>query len=203
MGLYARHLRPRLLNAVMDTAGSREIRRRVCAGLAGEVLEIGYGSGLNQLHLPPEVRRVTAVEPSELALRLAGRRRAGSPVPVLIGGQDAQRMSFADAQFDGALTTWTLCAMADPAAALREIRRVLRPGAALHFVEHGLAPDASVARWQRRGNPVNCRIAGCLLDRDVRALLAGSGLTVTALRTYYDADSPRPAGYFYEGRAVA
>lgn len=203
MGWYRRHLQPRLLTATLDHPGARAIRDRVCNGLVGDVLEIGYGSGLNQPHLPPTVHKISAVEPSDVALRLAGQRQAASPVPVVLVGDDAQHLPLPDSRFDAALSTWTLCGIPDPVAALREVRRVLRPGGVLHFVEHGLSPDRGVARWQRRGNGVNRRIAGCVLDRDVAGLLAASGLRVTALRTYYEESSPKPAGYFYEGRATA
>ena len=203
MGLYKTHVQPRLLNASLGPGATQQIRERVCAGLQGDVVEIGYGSGLNQPYLPPEVTSVTALEPSRVALKLAEARQAASPIPVVVGGSDAQRMSLPDDRFDAALCTWALCGIPDPAAALSEVRRVLRPGGVLHFVEHGLAPDRSVVRWQRRGNALNKRIAGCVLDRDVRGLLARAGFTLVALETYYDEHSPRPAGYFYEGRAAA
>ena len=203
MGLWSRHLQPRLLNASLAESRTGPIRRRVCAGLSGDVLEIGFGSGLNLPHLPAEVRSLAAVEPSEVALRLSVARRAASPVPVTVAGDDAQHLPLADGSVDAVLSTWNLCGIDDPAAVLSEVRRVLRPGGALHFVEHGLAPDSSVVRWQRRGNRLNERIAGCVLDRDVGALLAASGLTVTALETYYEPSAPRPAGFFYEGRATA
>lgn len=203
MGVYQRQLQPRLLNAIMDTKSTREIRQRVCADLFGDIVEIGYGSGHNQPHLPARVLSVAAVEPSEVAWRLSARRRAVSAVPVVVAGYDAQDMPLPDDHVDAALSAWTLCSIPDPAAALREIRRVLKPGGALHFVEHGLAPDPGVVRWQRRGNALNKCIAGCALDRDVGALLEESGLDIAAFTTYYDKESPKPAGYFYEGRATA
>ena len=203
MGLYAEQLRPRLLNATLGLGATGEIRARVCAGLHGDVLEVGYGSGLNQPYLPAEVTSVTALEPSPVALGLARERQAASSVPVVVGGDDAQHMALPDDRFDAALSTWTLCGIPDPLAALREVRRVLRPGAVLHFVEHGRAPDDAVVRWQRRGNALNRRIVGCVLDRDISALLSQAGLTVLALRTYYEQHAPRPAGFFYEGRAAA
>jgi len=203
MGIYQRQLQPRLLNAVMGTKAVREVRGRVCAGLAGEVIEIGYGSGRNQPHLPPEVTAVWAVDPSETGLKLSAQRRADSSIPVTVGGDDAQSLPFPDDRFDAALSTWTMCGIPDAAAALGEVARVLKPGGTFHFVEHGLSPDEKVARWQRRGNGLNKRIAGCLLDRDIAALLESSGLAVTVMENYYEKGSPKPVGYMYEGRATA
>jgi ubiquinone/menaquinone biosynthesis C-methylase UbiE len=203
MGLYQRFLQPRLLSTTMNTGTLREIRERVCRGLSGNILEIGYGSGLNQPHLPPEVASVSAVEPSAVGFRLGEKRRTASPIPVTVVGDDAQGLPLPDDTFDGALCTWSLCGIPDPAAALREIRRVLKPGAPLHFVEHGLALDASVARSQRRFSRLNKTTAGCVLDLDVRALFDASDLTVTSMQTYYEKGSPKVAGFSYEGRATA
>lgn len=203
MGVYQRHLQPRLLNLTLDTQASRAARRRVCAGLVGDVVEIGYGSGLNQPHLPVQVRRVAAVDPSAVAWQLSAARRAVSGVPVELVGDDAQHLPFPDDQLDAALSTWTLCGIPDPVLALREVRRVLKPGGVLHFVEHGLAPDAEVVRRQRRGNAVQSRIAGCVLDRDIPALLAASGFVLTTISGHYEEKAPRTTGYFYEGRAEA
>ena len=203
MGFFSNHLRPRLHAFALNDRLTGEVRDRVCAGLTGDVLEIGYGSGLNQPHLPSSVAGVWAVEPSTTALRLGEARRTASPIPVVVAGDDAQVLPFPDDRFDAALCTWVLCGIPDPRAALAEVARVLKPGAALHFVEHGLAPDPGVVRWQRRGNRINQAIAGCLLDTDVRGLLGGSPLTVTALDTWYEKAAPKPAAYMYAGRATA
>jgi SAM-dependent methyltransferase len=203
MGLYSEHLRPRLHMFALNDRITGPTRDRVCSGLSGDVLEIGYGSGLNQPHLPTAVTGVWAIEPSVTGLRLGEARRAASAVPVVVAGDDAQSLPFEDDRFDAALCTWVLCGIPDPGAALAEVARVLKPGAALHFVEHGLAPDPGVVRWQRRGNRVNRALSGCVLDNDVRSVLDGSPLTVTELTAYYEEGAPRPAGYMYEGRAVA
>ena len=203
MGIYGRHLRPRLHAFALKDRITGAVRERVCAGLTGDVLEIGYGAGLNQPHLPPEVTGVWAVEPSATALRLSQGRRDASPVPVVVAGDDAQSLDLPDDRFDAALCTWVLCGIPDARAALAEVARVLRPGASLHFVEHGLAPDPGVVRWQRRGNRINKVVSGCLLDNDVDALLAASPLTVTARSTWYEKAAPKAAGYMYEGRATA
>lgn len=201
MGVYSRYLRPRLHNLALDTRAARDVRDRVCAGLTGDVLEIGYGSGLNLPHLPPDVTSIWAVEPSSTALSLSEGRRAGSPVPVVVAGDDAQSLPFPDDRFDAALCTWVLCGIPDPHTALAEVARVLKPGARLHFVEHGLAPDPGIVRWQRRGNRINRVVAGCILDNDVVALLDASPLTVTAMTTWYEKGAPKAAGHMYEGRA--
>lgn len=203
MGLYAERLRPRLHDAALAPRVTGAIRQRVCAGLAGDVLEIGFGSGHNLPHLPPEVTGVWAVEPSAGALRLSGPRRAASPVPVVVAGDDARALDFPDARFDAALCTWVLCGIPGADGALAEVARVLRPGAALHLVEHGRAPDPGVRRLQRLGNPVNRVVSGCVLDDDVEALLAASPLTVTRLSHWYHPGAPRALGSMFEGRAVA
>ncbi|PPK93144.1 methyltransferase family protein [Kineococcus xinjiangensis] len=201
MGFFAEQVRPRLLDATMRTPAMLAARARACSGLSGDVLEIGYGSGLNHGHLPSAVRGVWAVEPSSTALRIAAGRTAGSGVPVILAGDDAQSLDLPDARFDAALSTWTLCGIPDPVRALREVARVLRPGAALHFVEHGLAPEESVARWQRRGNRFNRNLGGCLLDRDIPALVRAAGFPVVEVRTHYLPGAPRAVGCTYEGRA--
>ncbi len=146
---------------------------------------------------------IWAVDPSETRLKLSAQRQADSDVPVTAGGNDAQSLPCPDHRFDAALSTWTMCGIPDAAAALREVARVLKPRGSLHFVEHGLSPDEKVARWQRRGNGLNKRIAGCVLDCDIAALIAASGLTVTAMDNYYENGSPKAAGYTFEGRATA
>ena len=203
MGLYSDHLRPRLHTRALNDRLTGETRGRVCAGLTGDVVEIGFGSGLNLPHLPPAVTGVWAIEPSVTGLRLGDKRRAAAPVPVVLAGDDAQSLPLPDDRFDAALCTWVLCGIPDPGAALDEIARVLKPGGTLHFVEHGLAPDPGVVRWQRRANGLNRAVNGCVLDNDVRAILAGAPLTLTDVREYYDTGAPRIAGFMYEGRAAA
>jgi SAM-dependent methyltransferase len=203
MGVYSEHLRPRLHALALNDRVTGELRDRVCAGLIGDVLEIGYGSGLNQPHLPATVSGVWAIEPSATALRLGGGRRTASTVPVVVAGDDAQSLPFPDGRFDAALCTWVLCGIPNPGAALAEVARVLKPGATLHLVEHGLAPDPSVVRWQRRGNAINRAVSGCVLDNDVRLLLDDSPLTVTEMNEHYERGAPKAAGYMYEGRASA
>ena len=201
MGVYGRYLRPRLHALALNDRLTGEVRERVCAGLAGDVLEIGYGSGLNQPHLPATVTGVWAVEPSATALRLGEERRAVSPVPVVVAGDDARALPFPDDRFDAALCTWVLCGIPDPDAALAEVARVLKPGARLHFVEHGLAPDPRVRRRQRALQPLNRRLAGgCRLDTAVDEVLAAAGLVIERLERFY-LPGPRPWSATYEGVA--
>lgn len=204
MGWYDERVLPGVLDRSLDTAEHRRIRRRVTAGLHGTVLEVGYGSGHNLAHLPPQVRRVLAVEPSTASLRRADERSAATSAGVEVVAADVRDLPLPAASVDAVLCTWSLCSIADPVAAVREIHRVLRPEGTLHFVEHGLAPDDDVRRWQRRLNPIQRRVAGgCTLDNDVPALLRQGGLTVTQLDRYYGPGWPRAIAATYEGRATA
>src|SRR3954464_15120421 len=179
MGFYAEQVLPRILNVSCGTKARDPLRQRVCAGLGGRVVEIGFGSGHNIPFYPDTVTEVTGVEPSEGGLGLAQARVSASPIPVERSGLDGQSLPFPDHSFDAALSTWTLCTIPDPVLALTEVRRVLRPGGTLHFIEHALAPDESVQRWQRRLEPLNKRLAGgCHLTRQILDLLETAGFTV-------------------------
>ena len=195
MGVYNDRVLPRILNVSCGSKKLDPLRRRVCASLAGEVVEIGFGSGLNIPFYPADIVGVAAVEPSEVSWKLAGARLRATDVPVRRSGLDGQSLPFADDSFDSALSTWTLCTIPDVAAALGELRRVLRPGGTLHFLEHGLAPDEQVRRWQRRLDPVQKRIAGgCRFTRPVVELLITAGFTIKELDVFYEKDAARIAG---------
>jgi SAM-dependent methyltransferase len=199
---YGERVLPRVINVVMNTAQTREVRQRVCADLAGDVVEIGFGTGHNLPFLPAGVRSLRAVEPAGLGVRLAQPRIEASPVSVDIVGLDGQQLPIEDASADAVLCTWSLCTIPDPVAAVREMRRVLRPGGRLHFVEHGVAPEAGVRRWQDRLDGMQQRmIGGCHLNRDIPAILTAGGLAPTELQTFYAKGEPKPWGYLYEGRA--
>jgi len=191
MGMYATHVLPRMINAACGVKSAAPLRRRVCEGLHGDVVEIGFGSGLNVPFYPSEVTGVAAIEPADVAWKLAQQRLAASEVPVRRSGLDGQKLPLPDASFDSAISTWTLCTIPDVAAALKEVRRVLKPGGRLYFVEHGLAPDEKVQRLQHRLEPLNKRLFGCHLTREIVGLLTDSGFTVIEADVFYSDGAPK------------
>jgi ubiquinone/menaquinone biosynthesis C-methylase UbiE len=202
MGFYRDRVFPRVMNMACNTKETRRIRAEVCEPLAGEVLEIGFGTGLNLPHLPSSVYRVVAVDPLERGRELAADRLAATPVIVDFVGLDGQSLELEDNAADAALSTWTLCSIPDPVAAVREIGRVLRGGGVLHFVEHGRAPDPGVRKWQDRLNGVQRRVAcGCNLNRDIPAIIEKGGMTVTTLDTFYAKGDPKVVGWTFQGTA--
>lgn len=202
MGFYNDRIVPRLVELALGGRSTDRVRARVCEGLSGEVLEVGFGSGHNLAHMPSAVTEVLAVDPSETARHLGAGRIAASPVPVELVGLDGEHLPLPDASVDSALSTWTLCTIPDAGAALREMHRVLRPGGTLHFVEHGRAPDRRTARRQARLTPLQRRIAGgCHLDRPIDELIEAAGFRIERLDTYVGA-WPRSFGWFYEGVAT-
>jgi len=202
VGLYERELVPRGLNMICGSKTLNRFRRRVCAGLEGEVVEVGFGSGLNVPFYPMAVTAVAAVEPSDVAWRLAAKRIQAANVQISRAGIDGESLPFGDASFDSALSTWTLCTITDVALALRELRRVLRPGGQLHFLDHGLAPDERVRRWQRRLDPLQQRLAGgCRFTRPIAELIRAAGFTITSLDEFYE-PGPKVGGADSLGVAV-
>jgi SAM-dependent methyltransferase len=204
VGWWTERVVPHLVERALSTTDVMELRAVACTGLEGRVLEIGFGSGLNIGLYSPEVASIDAVEPSDLGWRLSAERRASAHLPIVRVGLDGQRLEAEDASYDAVLSTFTLCTIPDVEGALTEVRRVLRPGGRLHFLEHGLSPDAGVARWQRRLDPVQRRVAGgCHLSRDISALV-GAELDVESVETSYlpGPAAARPWGYAFVGRTV-
>jgi ubiquinone/menaquinone biosynthesis C-methylase UbiE len=204
MGLYGEQVLPRIINVACGLKGAAPLRRRVCEGLEGDVVELGFGSGLNVPFYPAAVKRVAAVEPADVGWKLAEKRLRATSVPVERSGLDGQSLPFADNSYDAALSTWTLCTIPDVAAALSEVRRVLKPGGTLHFVEHGLAPDERVRRWQHRLEPMQKKVfGGCHLTRPVVDLLTAAGFTITDLDEFYEEGAPKVMGADSLGTAMA
>jgi ubiquinone/menaquinone biosynthesis C-methylase UbiE len=181
-----------MINTLCGMKNVEPLRRRVCADLHGDVVEIGFGSGHNVPFYPSSATSVAAVEPADVGWKLAHKRLAAATVPVRRIGLDGQSLPLPDDSYDCVLSTWTMCTIPDLRAALREVRRVLKPGGTLHFLEHGLAPDESVRRWQHRLEPTQKRLfGGCHLTREITDFIRDGGFTITAVDDFYEDGSPK------------
>jgi ubiquinone/menaquinone biosynthesis C-methylase UbiE len=202
VGLWNDHVFVPVMDRVLRTPEVNARRAKLCQGLHGRVLEIGFGTGLNLRHYPADVTEILVVEPSASAMRLAELRKSAVSATINHVGLDGAQLNLPDESVDCVLSSYTLCTIPDVDAALMEAHRVLKPGGALHFLEHGRAPTESVRAWQRRIHPIHSRIAaGCSLDRPIDDLISNAGLIIRELETGYG-QGPRPFSYLYRGRAL-
>jgi len=201
MGFYDRVVFPRMMHWMLGRGDVTEYRKWIVPMAAGRVLEVGVGSGLNLPLYGEVVSEVVGIEPHETLNRMAGQRVSSARVPVTLVKGSAEDLPFDDASFDCAVMTWTLCSIPDGRGALDEIRRVLKPGGQLLYIEHGKAPDAGVARWQKRITPVWKRCAGgCHLDRPINGMIRDQGFTLMDTESGY-LGGPRLLSYYSWGRA--
>lgn len=203
MSFYDTHILPWLIDLGMRAKEATRYRERVVPQAAGVVLEIGVGSGLNLRFYGAGVSQLYALDPSDALLGMARKKAMRAAVPVTFLAHSGEEIPLDRASVDMVVMTWTLCSIPDPGRALREMRRVLRPGGTLLFAEHGLAPDPGVQRWQNRLNTLWGRFTGgCNLNRPVTELIRGAGFTIAQVETEY-ANAWRPLSYMYAGRAEA
>ena len=203
MNFYDRWILPPILDLAMRQPRLGKYRSEVVGAASGRVLEVGVGSGLNIPLYGGRVDNVCAIDPSPRLLEMARRRAIAAARRVDLLQGSAAAIPIADGSIETVVMTWTLCSIADPLAALREMRRVLHPGGRLVFVEHGLAPEPGVRRWQSRLTPLWRHLAGgCHLDRKIEELIRSAGFDLVKLRTEY-AQGPRPMTYMYLGCAQA
>lgn len=201
MGIYDRIIFPRLMHWTCGRSDVTRYRKWVVPKAAGRVLEVGVGSGLNLPLYGDPVSEVVGIDPHDTLNRMAGQRSKDASVPITLVKGSAEDLPFEDASFDTALMTWTLCSIPDGGRALDEIRRILKPGGQLLYIEHGQAPDAGVARWQDRLNPAWKRLAGgCHLNRPINNMIREHGFSLAETRSGY-LEGPRFLSYCSWGRA--
>jgi ubiquinone/menaquinone biosynthesis C-methylase UbiE len=204
LGIYQRLIVPRLINAAMRNKRLVPLRERQVALARGRVLEIGIGSGLNLPFYRRDIEAVVGIDPSLELLTMARKHTAWLHFPVKLLHGPAEALPLEDYSVDSVVITWTLCSVAEPGRVLAEARRVLQPGAALIFVEHGQAPEAGVRRWQDRLTPLWQKLAGgCHLNRPIEGLIAQAGFQIADLETGYLVKGPRPFTFHYRGIARA
>ena len=204
MGFYQRRILPRLIHFGMRQKQLVPLREQLVADARGRVLEIGVGFGLNLPFYPREIEILLGLDPSRELLAVAKRHASWVHFPVELSEGRAEDIPLEDRAVDHVVMSWTLCSVADPVRALAEVRRVLRPGGTLLFIEHGRAPEPRLQRWQDRVTPVWRRFTGgCHLNRQIDALIEQSGMRLVELEAGHLVKGPRLATYHYRGRAVA
>ena len=202
MNLYSQVIFPRLLDWSMSGPVQGSYRQALLSYVKDDILEIGFGTGLNLLHYPKQVKKITVVEPNAGMGSLARKRIAKSGIQVENYVLKGESLPFADRTFDTVVSTWTLCSIQDVRKALQEVKRILKPGGSFLFVEHGLSHEPDVQVWQNRLTPLQKFISeGCHLNRDIQALVEEQGLSIVSLKRFYMEYVSSSMGYTYQGIA--
>jgi len=203
MGIYSRLIFPRLCDWSMRNPRMTDLRRAALSAVDGQILEIGFGTGLNLEHYPERVNHLMALDPGIGMSRIARRRINGSRIDVDLQIQTAEELPFDGGRFDCVVSTWTLCSIQQAQRAISEIGRVLRPGGRYIFLEHGLGEEPRIQRWQRRLTPLQRRLAGgCRLDVNIEALVRSGPFREVRIERFLLQDTPRIFGSMYRGTAV-
>jgi len=203
MKFYSQRIFPRVMDMVLSTSEFSELRKSLLGEVSGNVFEIGFGTGLNLPHYPSNVRRITTVDPNPGARRIAERRIAQSPIEVVHLSLNGQPLDLPDESFNSIVCTFTLCSIADVDSAMLEMRRILRTGGRMFFLEHGLSDDPRIQWWQHKLNPLNKIVGdGCHLNRIPTTTISNSGLRIDRLDTFYLKKAPKYGGFIYRGVAV-
>jgi len=201
MGFYSDVILPKLCDFAMRNKQLLPFRERVIGAAEGRVLEIGAGSGLNLPFYRLPAREILALEPARRLVTMARSASRGATMPVSFLAASAEAIPLDEHCIDTIVTTWTMCSIPQAATALAEMRRVLRPCGKLLFVEHGLAPDEGVRRWQDRLTPAwRCISGGCHLNRPIRSMIEDAGFRIDRIETGY-MPGPKPMTFMYEGSA--
>jgi len=191
MGIYNDWILPRMMNAMMGMKHVIEERKNCLEGVTGNVLEVGFGSGHNLPYYPHGVKRVVAVDPSTESAKLARKRIDAASFPVEYVALAGEEIAAPDATFDSVVSTFTLCTIPDPLAALRQMRRVLKPDGKFFMVEHGRSHEPKIQRWQDRMNGMQQTLfGGCNMNRDIERLVREAGFEFERIDKYY-AEGPK------------
>ncbi len=195
-------LKPRIQDLLMR--GMNDLRPDTVGLASGEVLEVGFGTALNLRYYGPDVKRVTGLDPLVTdGVKAVDQRIADAPFPVERAALHADGdLPFDAGRFDTVVTTWTLCSIPDPQAALEEMRRVLKPGGRYVFIEHGRSDEASTSRWQDRLNPIWLAITGeCNINRRIDEIVEQGGFELSGLDRFLG-QGPKIFANLYRGVAV-
>lgn len=201
MSFYGTYIVPHLVHLAMRNRRLLPYRERTISAAEGRVLEIGIGSGLNLPLYGGRVKEVIGLEPAPRLISMAHDRSRRVSLPVRFIEGSAETIPLEGSSIDTVVTTWTLCTIPAVAQPIGEMRRVLKPGGQLLFVEHGLALDVGVRKWQDWLTPAWKRIGGgCHLNRSIRTLIEQNGFNITQLETGY-MQGPKPMAFLYQGSA--
>lgn len=202
MGFYSNIIFPWGIEQMMSQSPFPDYRKELLKDVVGEVLEIGFGTGLNLAYYPATVSKITVIDPNSGMNRYAKKRIASSTIPVESKVLSGENLPMNDQTFDSVVSTWTLCSIPNIKQALSEIHRVLKPGGKFYFIEHGLSRDPNIQVWQNRLTPLQKIIAdGCHLNRDIKQLVE-SQFNLVNIEEFYGSNMPKLAGYMYKGVAT-